>query len=54
MKQKHIFKGRGNSLVVQQLGLRTFTAEGACLIPGWGTKTPQAAQCGQVKKKFFF
>ena len=36
---------RGNSLVVQCLGLFTFTTEGWCSIPGWGTKTPQVAQC---------
>ena len=41
----------GNSLVVQWLGLHAFTAEGVGLIPGWGTKIPQAAWCGQRKKK---
>ena len=41
---KLVFKG--NSLVVQWLGL-----EGLGLIPGWGTKIPQASQHGQ---KFFF
>ena len=40
-----------NSLVVQWLGLRASTAEGRGLIPGWGTKIPQAAWCGQKKKK---
>ena len=29
-------------LAVQWVGLRTFTAKGAGLIPGWGTKIPQA------------
>ena len=32
----------GRSLVVQWLGLCTFTTEGAGLIPGQGTKIPQA------------
>ena len=40
-----------NSLVVQWLGLRASTAKGRGLIPGWGTKIPQAAWCGQKKKK---
>ena len=34
--------GAGNSLVVQWLGLRTFSAQGLGSIPGWGTKIPQA------------
>ena len=42
---------RGNSLVVQWLGLSTFTAEGLGSIPGQGTKIPQAARHGQGKKK---
>ena len=33
----------GNSLVVQQLGLGTFTA-GARVITGWGTKILKASQ----------
>ena len=33
----------GNSLVVQWLGLRTFTAVGLGSIPGRGTKIPHAA-----------
>ena len=37
----------GNSLAVQWLGLRGFSAEGAGSIPCWGTKIPQAMQCGQ-------
>ena len=40
----------GNSLVVQWLGLHTFTAEGAGSIPGWGTKIPQAVWCGPSNK----
>ena len=32
----------GNSLVVQWLGLRAFSAEGQGSIPGQGTKIPQA------------
>ena len=34
-----------NSLVVQWLGLRAFTAEGPGSIPGWGTKILQATRC---------
>ena len=40
-----------NSLVVQWLGLGSFTAKGPGSIPGWGTKIPQAMQRGQKKKK---
>ena len=40
----------GNSLAVQWLGLCAFTAEGSGLIPGWGTKIPQAMQ---HRQKFF-
>ena len=32
--------GFGNSLAVQWLGFRAFTAEGAVSIPGQGTKIP--------------
>ena len=32
----------GTSLVVPWLGLCVFTAEGLDLMPGWGTKIPQA------------
>ena len=32
-----------NSLAVQRLALRTFTAEGQGSMPGRGTKIPQAA-----------
>ena len=39
----------GNSLVVQWLGLSALTAEAPCLIPGWGTKIPQAGRCGKKK-----
>ena len=42
----------GNSLAVQWLGLHTFTAMALGLIPGWGTKIPQAAQCGQKNPNF--
>ena len=35
-------KKLGNSLAVQQLGVCAFTVEGPGLIPGWGTKIPQA------------
>ena len=39
------------SLVAYWLRLCTFTAKGAGLIPGWGTKIPQVTQHGQKKKK---
>ena len=40
--------GNGNSLAVQWLGLRTFTAEGvAGSIPGWGAKIPLAKPRGE-------
>ena len=38
------------SLAVQWLGLRTFAAEGMSLIPGQGTKIPQAAKRSKKKK----
>ena len=41
----------GNSLVVLWLGFWAFTAEGPDSIPSQGTKIPQAALCGQKKKK---
>ena len=39
--------------MVQGLGLRALTAEGPGLIPGWGTRIPQAAeqQGPRAKKK---
>ena len=40
----------GNSLVVQWLGLSAFTAKGVGLIPGQGTKIPQAAWRGRNKQ----
>ena len=40
----------GNSLAVQWLGLRASTSGGTGLIPGRGTKIPQAARLGQKKK----
>ena len=33
------------------LGLHTFTAKVLGSIPGWGTKIPQVAQCGQKKER---
>ena len=41
----------GTSLVVQWSGLSTFSAVAPCLIPGEGTRIPQATQRGQKKKK---
>ena len=32
--------------MVQWLGLQAFNAESPGLIPGWGTKIPQASWCG--------
>lgn len=29
----------------------SFNADGIGSIPGWGTRIPHAAQCGQKKKK---
>ena len=40
----------GNSLAVQVLGLCAFTAEGPGLIPGRGTKSPQAMRRCQENK----
>ena len=48
-QQKHT---GGNSLVVQWLGLCTFTAGGTGSIPDWGTKIPQAAWCGLLTQLF--
>ena len=41
----------GTSLAVQWLGLHASTAGGTGLIPGQGTKIPQAVQRGQKIKK---
>ena len=41
----------GNSLVVQWLGLCTFTAEGPGSIPGQGAKIPQAKKKKEKKRK---
>ena len=41
----------GNSLAVQWLGLRAFTAEGPSSIPGRGTKILQVARRSKKKKK---
>ena len=40
-----------NSLAVQWLGLRAFTAKGPGSIPGRGTKIPQTTWHGKEKKK---
>ena len=40
--EDHQDKDRGNSLMVQWLGLHAFTAKGPGSIPGQGTKIPQA------------
>ena len=41
----------GNSPETHWLGLCTFTAEGVGSIPGWGTKSPQAAKHSQKKER---
>ena len=41
----------GNSLAVQWLGLRVFTAKDASSTPGWGNKILQALWRSQRKKK---
>ena len=43
--------GKGNSLMVQQLKLCTFSADGLGSIPGGGTKIPQANWQGQKKRE---
>ena len=43
----------GNSLAVQRLGIHAFAAKGAGLIPGQGTKIPQAAQPKQKQKQTY-
>ena len=40
-----------NSLAIQCLGLCALTAESLGLIPGWGTKIPQATWSGQPPQK---
>jgi len=40
----------GNSLAVQRLGLQAFTLEGMGLIPGPGTRIPQASRLNHKKK----
>ena len=42
----------GNSLAIQRLGLRTFTAKGMGSVPDGGTKIPQATQCSQKLIKY--
>ena len=43
---------RGNSLVVQWLGLSAFTAESLGSIPGQGTKILKATQCSKNRKEY--
>ena len=42
----------GSFLVVQWLELSTLTAKGLSLIPGWGSKSPQAMRYSQKKKEY--
>ena len=46
--------GLGNSLVVQWLGLSTFTAGGLGSIPSWGTKIPSKNRKKKKKKNMGF
>ena len=48
---KHFFFLKGNSLVVQWLGLCAFIAKSPGSIPAQGTKIPQAAWHGQKKQR---
>ena len=41
----------GKPLVVQWLGLRSFTSKDTGLFSGWGTKIPQAVQCSRRKNQ---
>ena len=43
--------GPGNSLEVQWLRFQAFTADSLGLIPGWGTKIPQASLHSPENKK---
>ena len=38
-------------MAVQWLRLHAYTEGGTDSIPGWGTKIPQAMECGQKKKE---
>ena len=46
-----MWSGRGNSLVVQGLGVSAFTARGLGSIHGQGTKILQALWLGKKKKE---
>ena len=48
MKQNK--KSPGTSLVVQWLGLYTYTSGGLSSIPDWRTKILQAVRCSHTKK----
>ena len=47
---KRILTGNPH-LVVQWLGLSTFTAEGLGSVPSQGMKIPQVTRCGQIWRK---
>ena len=51
LPQKSLMNILGTSLMVQWLRLWASTAGTSSLIPGWGTKIPQATWCGQKTKK---
>ena len=42
---------KGTSLAVQWLRICASTAGGTGSVPGWGTKIPHAARCGQKKER---
>ena len=50
-KQTRFLKSKRTALAVQWLKPLTSSAEGMGLIPDWRTKTPQAMQHSQKKKK---
>ena len=51
MKQPNELPTSGNSLVIQWLGLSTFTAVGPSLIPSQGTIIPRHMASQKKKKK---
>ena len=50
----HYLRNAESFLIVQWLGLCTFTARGPESVPGWGTEIPQAVLRGQKNKNNFF
>ena len=54
MKQPNELPTSGNSLVIQWLGLSTFTAVGPSLIPSQGTIIPRHMASQKKKKNAYF